>query len=232
MSDFSLQDILQAKKVGEKYYSLEAPEELHVWTRKNKWARDAFLSRGVEPQVFTVKGEFCPPTETTKFTAKNPMNLRKNGLLIKRGLLVISQSKRASFTFPAEDVPEINSIMEELSEETDINTWQIQRLRIWSKDALVNFKRHNPNSTGVSLFLYSVKRNKKERKYPEVMLSEQFELVGKFYNRCLSCTMTERLVIEPGCALKFLREKKKREKRGQIRLRKHSGGEQEHLNPA
>ena len=217
MSHYRLTDILKAKKSGDEWYCIEAPEEVQMWSYKKPWSRNLFDEYGVEPCLVSIRaGSGTGEGNTEKFTKKSPMRL-DNGILLDKGQISTAQTVNASFTIPFDSPVEFNETMKELSEKTGLFVWEVKRLKVWGNGGLIEYKKHNPNGTGAALLLFRVTKEKISKLYPDIMLSEQLALVGKFQERTAHCTATEQTELIHACALKLKTKKR------QLKLRKKSG---------
>lgn len=210
MSNFSLQDVLAQKKEGEEWYSFQLPEEFHMWTLTNQWKNGAFKKYDMKISKLSISGEIESHKSEIKFNQRAPLFL-DCGVDLRKGNAVTKTTSTASFgLFNADSAVEINEILEELSRKYGIQVWTIKTIWLYTSNGReLNFKRHNPNGTGVSLYFFKLKDLEREVLYPDVSLNEQQQLVNLMKLTLAHCTAVERKEMVHGCAIEVMKKKKK-----------------------
>jgi hypothetical protein len=100
-------------------------------------------------------------------------------------------------------VIELNQILNELSEKSNINFWWVSSIEISNKPTggVCQFHRHNPDGHGVNLFFYRLKKDKTSTLYPDICLADQQFYLGKFHQYFARCVCDEKKTKFHGCAL-------------------------------
>jgi len=215
MGNIKLKDVLKIKRPGDEWYALEAPEQLHFWTKTHKWHGDIFRENKLA--IVAIKIESKKQTgkgSVDKWKWKNPMRL-KCGVELTGQFGTIA-TKKAIFEGRLDSIIELNEVMLELCELTGFTVWEVKRLEVYHarKGAGVKFSRHNPDGTGTSLYVAKVFRDSNERWYHQVVINEQQEILGNFKNNVAHCTASEFVGIDFSCAIE------KKIKKKQIKMKK------------
>jgi len=202
VSNIRLTDLLKSKKVGDSWYSFEAPEQFHFWTLRHPWPLGCFRPYAVGLLAVRVTA-IGSGGEATKqaYTRKSPLRLLCR-VEVYAGYYKVIQTKACSFTFRVGDTDELEDALKELSEKTGLNTWQIEKMLILGKrGAEIEFRRHDPDSNGTALYLYRMVKDGDSRLYPDITLHEQEREVGKFRSRLAHCTAKKIETQVYSCAL-------------------------------
>lgn len=203
-------DLLKQKKPGDEWYTVEAPEEFHVWQRKSPWKAACFREYGAAVLGVRFVGRAGPGSSIEKFTRLEPLRLA-NGEVIESGHLSNYQSKKCGVYFRVDDVAHLNATMIALSDQTEIVFWETQRLDVYMSKigSELLFRVFNPNGVKCSLFLERATINGDDRPYPLVPLPELRKAVGGFEKDMAFCVAELDEGVRPGCAIKAGREKKR-----------------------
>jgi hypothetical protein len=154
-----------------------------------------------------IANETIPGTKNTNtFTRKNPLYLENTGVYIERGKVETKQKRSGTASFRCDGIIELNDILTELSEKTEINFWWIKKIEIGHKGAICQFDRHNPDGHGVNLYFYRLILGKDSKLYPDISFSDQEHYLGKFKQYFAACECDERILKFHGCHI----EKSKR----------------------
>lgn len=217
MSNIRLKDLLKNKKEGEQWYCLEAPEDVRVWINKHPWDKDTFRERGVSVVAISVKSDAIVAFDEQKFNYKSQLKL-DCGVEITNGKIKTRQRKSSMFNIRVDSCVEFNEVMEELSKKTGLDSWDINKIKIYNdKEAIfTSFKLHNPDGNGTGMFTHRFTKDKFSRLYPDVVIADQKRFVGNFYNNIAHCTAAKPEGLVHSCAL----ENKKKIKKRQTILRK------------
>jgi hypothetical protein len=195
-------DALAGKASGDEWYCYEAPEEFHIWTLAHPWPADSFREYGVALLAITVRSATLTGEESRdRYNTRNPLRL-DCGVEINQGFYQMSQTKASKARMRVADPAELEDAMREWSKKTGLETWEVKELVIYNaaKGAEVEFKCHNPDGNGASLYLFRVTNDGGSRLYTHVTLHEQGELLGGFHEKLAHCTFTNALV--PSCSIK------------------------------
>jgi len=197
-------DILAKKEAGEEWYCFEAPEEFHVWLLNHPWRPDSFRDYGVSLLSLTVRS--ATPTgeeDRHRYNRRSPLRL-DCGIEVNKGYYQTTQTKTAKFRMRVSGPRETEEALSELSQKTGLETWEVWEMTIYnSKEGVeAEFKRHNPDGTGTSLYFYRASWADRSLLYPDIPLNEQQRIVGRFQNRLAHCTAEEMKQIAFSCALK------------------------------
>lgn len=215
MSNTKLADVVKNKKPGDEWYTYEAPEELRFWAAGSPWPKKIFDLNGLSlASVWAEAIERAGTASVVKYTQKNPLRL-DCGVEVE-GQLGTSLQKKGIVRFRVDGIIELNQAMKELSEASGHETWEIKGFEVYNdrKGASVSFKIFDPDTNGTSLFAYAYFRDGHRRLFPDVLQSEQKEILGDFQNRLAHCTAIQLQGLGPSCALRH------KVKKRQIKLRK------------
>ena len=195
MARAKLQDVLINKAKGERWFTMQAPEELHMWNPQKPWEKGTFKNYGVKLASVRLSTVYKIHPKQDKFTIANPLWL-KCGIPVHSGTISITQAIRASILLRVDSSVEIQEAMEDIMDimgngEELQRPWIVAGLSIFTKDKEVLYTRLNPDSTGIQLYLECVKDGKVETFYPNLSFSEQNYLVGDFCNKLASCELGE-----------------------------------------
>ena len=210
MSGITLKDILERKKEGDDWYSFQLPEELHMWTLSNQWKNEAFKKYNIKPSKISIWGEFESNKTEMKYTQRGPLFL-KCGVDIRSGKTVSTTKATASFgPINIDSAVEVNQILEELSQKTGIAIWVIKSMWLYTYDKReLNFRKHNPNGTGASLYFYRLTDADRNVLYPLVSLHEQQGLVDSMNITLAHCKLVVRQEKGPACGILKMKKKSK-----------------------
>jgi hypothetical protein len=203
MSKLRLKDILGRIESGADYYCYEAPEEFHFWTSKHPWPAGAFKDYGVSLLSLKVLAAELGDSTRHTFNKKNPLRL-DCGHEINKGSWQTQQTKVARFSIRADGASEVQDIMTELCTKTGLQSWEVLELQIYNsgRGAIIEFRKHNPNSSKALLYFWRVDVDNTSRLYPDVSLHEQQELIGGFQDRLAHCTIVKVEDDIADCAIK------------------------------
>jgi len=209
-----LSNVLDTKKPGEEWYSIQAPEELHTWNIKNPWKEDFYKEYG----VYLFGAKFRTDIDVKKFpperyTKKSPL-LLSSGSKVEQGQVKTRMVTTASFFIRADTAKELSRSMTEISKNFNASIWFTKNIYILSQDRKVEFKYHNPDGHGASLMFWAEHHGTNHRLYPDVALHWQQELCKGFIERVSHCTAGIEEVPVHACALEA------KIKHAQIRKRK------------
>ena len=208
MSNTRIDDILKSKKVGDVWYSLEAPEEVRFWSKDRPWKEEVFSKASVKLEGLLItasKGTGKENKET--FDKKNPMYL-DCGIDIVKGFINTTQSMSASFRLRVDSCKEANIALKELSDKTGFDQWEIRAMDIYNPPVgiMTEFKVHNPNCQGNALSTWRFQNGDGSKLYPDASLSFQQKAVGGFTKEYTHCTQNEETILKPNCAKKLHRK--------------------------
>ena len=198
------------KKLGDVWYTIEAPEELHYWSSDFGWDRNLFKKKGASLVAINVKNsETICKLESQKYDLRNPLHLRKCGIDITDGYVATTtQSRVCRFLTRVDGVTELNSALEELSEMHQVKMWRILNLDVYHEKSgdFSYFKLFNPNGVGDTLALYKVMVDGKKKSYSEVGYSVLDNIVKSFRKEVIGCAqLNGEPKLETQCA--FLHRK-------------------------
>lgn len=215
MSKIRLTDLLQNKKVGERWPSLQAPEELHRWLFDVGWNVAAIKEKyDVALLAFAAKASGSTGVNIQRrYTRAAPLVLQC-GERIVSGSESIAQNIKRRIYHMVDGFSEVNDILKDASEYSGIvlKNWEIIKLEIFNKKngITTTFSKHNPDGTGAFLYTWCFSSDDMgEKLYPDVPLFEQQRAVGNFSGIIAACELTKRVTISPDCVLKTHKEIKK-----------------------
>ena len=198
----TLSEILQHKKAGETWFSYLAPEEYHVWQKP--WNPKKFKKYGVSVLSVTVKAyETVKGTKNEKrYTSKFPLYLDKTGIDCT-GSMSTKMKRAAHIKFRADSIIELNEGVKELSKITEIKFWEVAALQISNQKTggVCEFRKHNPDGNGASLYLWHIEDDNTSRLYPDIPFGEQAHYLGDFKQHFAACECSESLQKFHGCVV-------------------------------
>ena len=201
----TLKEVLQHKNKGDEWFSYLCPEEFHTWEYGKHWDYNKWKNYEVSILSIAVQSsEDVPGTKNlTKFTSKSPMYLEKSGIEIIEGHIGTKVKRMGSARFRVDGIIELNQIMKELSQKSNISFWWINSIEVSNKKTggICRFQRHNPDGHGVSLFFYRLRVDKMSRLYPDISKSDQEYYLGKFKQHFARCVCDEKKTKFHGCAI-------------------------------
>lgn len=198
-----LNDLLKSKPAGSEWFTIQAPEELRVWTTKNPW-KDEFEKEynvkldSVEVSTVIDIGKGIRNRES--FSKKTPLIVC--GRKIVNGFISTTMTKKARFTVIADSIREFSAIMQKLSAIVEASSWSVSKIKIFSDGKVVEFRKHDPDGNGIDLFLYSVGTGKERMLYPNIPYNVQQNLCKGFIERFAHCTASVEKIPVHGCSLK------------------------------
>lgn len=201
MSNLSLDDLVKMKKSGEKWYAIEAPEEIRFWHEDCGWPGDFFERHNVLISSIRVRGAHVANTQTLRISKKRPLTL-PSGFVIDEGQVTTGAGTSVRALCRVDSTKEANLVLGELSNQYEISQWEIYQMRIFSKNAQIHYEKHNPDGNGTSLYLYRVVEDNDSRLYPQILYSHQEYLVGKFRGKIAHCSAVLTSALERSCAIK------------------------------
>jgi hypothetical protein len=200
-----LKEILQHKKRGDEWFSYLAPEEYHTWEYGKPWDFNKFRNYGVALLAVSVSAsEDVPGTKNIqRFSSKSPMYLETSGVELTEGHIGTKVKRMGSTKFRTDSVIELNQILSEFSEKSNIHFWWVSAIEVSNKKTggICQFQRHNPDGHGVSLFFYRLKTGNASSLYPDISLHDQQLFLGKFKQYMARCVCDEKKQKSHGCAL-------------------------------
>jgi hypothetical protein len=180
------------KSIGEEWFSMVPPEELHYWIKKYPWSVKDF--KQYETSLVSVAVKSIEPlgkSSTQKHTIRYPLHLPKTGVDITGRVSTSAPTKKASFTIRVDGVVKFNHIMKELSTIYQMKTWRVLRIEAYNikKGVALYYKVFKPNGVNKTLALYKIFSDAKETKYSNLTFGEISCAVGKFKKELIACTM-------------------------------------------
>lgn len=202
MPGYSKDELAKLKKKGE-WYTVKVLEEYRYWNRKRPWDKEFFRKHNLNIIAFSAKpSEITGENNMRTFTKKAPMRL-KCGINVTSGRMgVTTQSRVASLNnVRVDDVFELNQVMDDASELTGLDFWEISKLEIhnYKLGPIITFSLFNPDGTGTALYLETVENGDAKRTYFDVPPYEQQKLCDHIQEKIANCVLVNRLV--PKCGL-------------------------------
>jgi len=152
--------VVSKKKVGEKWYTVNAPEELRYWHSGNPWPYDAFREYGValimvEPHA----KKTLSVADTLLYSKMKPLKLKSGTTIIGGYTTITSQSLTGRYPLKPKGMAELTSDMVELTvKHQDISSFRINRVTVYNfvSGYRLYFEYFNPNKTGDVLALWAI----------------------------------------------------------------------------
>ncbi|MBW2637222.1 MAG: hypothetical protein JRC86_06835 [Deltaproteobacteria bacterium] len=209
----TLEDVLSKKKIGDEWFCVEAPEELHFWTKTAPWQKDSFKKYGVSLASISVQGDIKADNRDEKYSLKNRIILGP-GVEVIRGSFKSIIKVTASLTMRADGALEVSEAIQDFCKKTgsDLVVWKINHLHVFRKNIEVQFARHNPDGTGPSLYLNRVIDGVRNRFYPDITYNSQMNYVGKFSARFAKCEFMPSDKLEKKCSVEQAKKRRLRKK--------------------
>lgn len=184
--------LLETKKKGDKWFTVNAPEELRYWHNTKQWPLDAFREYGVafiEMEVQSSKA--IAKADTTEYSKKKPLVL-KSGTVITDGFTTItSQNLTGRYPLISKTVGTLNGDLEELTHKhRNVKNWRVHKLTVYNSKTgyTLYFEYFDPNQTGKVLALWAVENIDGKMDFSQISdMSTLDKAVGGFKEKLISC---------------------------------------------
>jgi len=200
--------LLEGKKEGEKWFTVNAPEELRYWHNTRQWPLDAFREYGVAYISMEVQSsKAISKADTTEYSKKKPLRLKSGTVITDGYTTVTSQSLNGRYPLNSKTVGTLNSDLEELTiKHQNVKTWRIHRLVVYNSRTgyTLYFEYFDPNKTGQVLALWECENIDGKMNFSEIPdISTLDKVVGGFREKMISCvaTVTKVDVMSAECSI-------------------------------
>ena len=187
------------RKVIETFFAISAPENLFVWSARNPWTFEDFIDCGYRIEQINFVGDATTKSDQITWKKAKPKILPSRKRIYK-GNSVTKLTTSASFSLQPDTFDEFSEILNELSEEYKISTWQIQSMVLYDTNRAMklHFKRFDPDGEGTKLYCEKYG----ERLYKEVPVAEQQNILGHFGDYLAGCEIAEEISKVTRCVIR------------------------------
>jgi len=184
--------IIENKQKGDRWYTVNAPEELRLWHKGNPWESDALREYGVS---LVMAEPMCSKTlsraDSTEYTKKKPLTLKSGTRVVSGYTTQTSNALNGRYELFPKDMPAFRSDMMELTRKhLDVTKFWLNRLTVYNIETgyTLFFEYFNPDGTGDVLALWEVENDEGRINFSEIADKSTLDLmVGGFREQLVGC---------------------------------------------